>query len=318
MISMNKKTISYIGLFFVVFVWGLSPLLTLQLYQFYSPTIRVCFADIILVITYTILSKNHLKEFNMNYIKVGVPTGLFLSLANITQKIGLLYTTPAKYAFLETFSSITVPILMFILVKKKPKVTTIIASFLCLISAFVLNGMTLTGTSWGIGEILCALSGLLYGFNIAGTGIYAKKLHTTLYLATQSLTSFVVSLASTVLFHVITLPTEFGTQIPIEQIKFSFHPLHIGAVILLTLICSALCWTIRTNAMKYVDASIVAIIMPFSAAITSILSVLFGTDTFDLNLVLGVLLGLAAIFLSNYADIFQKHSDSDHAFSANV
>lgn len=305
MTNISKKAISYIGLFFVVLMWGSSPLLTLQLYKFYSPTIRVCFADMILVITYIILSRNHIKEFNLNYIKIGVTTGFFLSLANISQKIGLLYTTPARYAFLENLSCITVPVLMYILAKKKPKITTIAASFLCLMSAFILNGMSFSDSTCGIGEILCGISGLLYGFNIAGTGIYAKKLNTTLYLATQSLTSFFISSISAVLFNFMTLPSNTAIQKPIEQIIFSLNPIHILSVILLTLICSALCWTIRTNAMKHIDASVVAIIMPFSAVITSVLSVFLGTDTFDTNLILGAILGLLAIFLSNFENIFK-------------
>lgn len=303
----NKTTLSYIGLIFVIFIWGCSPLITLDLYKYYSPTIRVCFSEFLLVIAYLLISGKHIKEFNLDYIKIGVPTGFFLALANITQKIGLLYTTPARYAFLENLSCISVPILMYFLIKKKPNLMTAIACIVCLASTFVLNGVSLTGSPWGIGEILCAASGLLYGFNIAGTGIYAKKLNVTLYLAVQSTTGFIVSLISTIALNNITI-TNAGVTGPIEKIMFSFDPLHILYVIVFVLLSSALCWILRTNALKHIDARVVAVISPFSAVITGILSVLAGTDTLDINLILGCSLGLLAIFLSSYEDIFKKTS----------
>lgn len=314
MIKSNIKIMSYIGLFFVVFVWGAVPLFTLQLYKFYSPTVRVCFSELVLVAAYLFLSRKHLKEFDLSYLKIGIPTGIFMTLANICQKIGLLYTTPAKYAFLENLSCITVPVIMFILARKKPKFTTILGCVVCLFSTFVLNGASFSGTAFGVGEILCGVAGLLYGFNIALTGIYAKKLNTALYLATQAVTSFFVSLLFSILFNFISIPTQAGAKI-IEPIVFSFKPSHMLFVILLALISSALCWTIRTNAMKHIDASIVAVIMPFSAAVTGILSVLSGTDTFSLNLVLGILLGLFAIFLSSFDDIFKRSAQTENSFS---
>ncbi len=312
MIKSNIKTISYIGLFFVVFVWGAVPLFTLQLYKFYSPTIRVCFSELVLIVAYLFLSRKHLKKFDVSYLKIGIPTGIFMTLANICQKIGLLYTTPAKYAFLENLSCITVPVIMFIIARKKPKFTTILGCVVCLFGTFVLNGASFSGSSFGIGEILCGVAGLLYGFNISLTGLYAKKLNTALYLATQAVISFFVSLLFSVIFNYISIPTEAGTRI-IEPIVFSFKPSHMLFVILLALISSALCWTIRTNAMKHIDASVVAVIMPFSAAVTGILSVFAGTDTFSPNLVLGILLGLLAILLSSFDDIFKKNTQTENS-----
>ena len=305
MTKSNMKAISYMGLFFVVFVWGAVPLFTLQLYKFYSPTIRVCFSELVLVVAYLFLARKHLKEFNISYLKIGIPTGIFMTLANICQKIGLLYTTPAKYAFLENLSCITVPVIMFILAKKKPRFTTILGCIVCLFSTFVLNGASFSGDAFGVGEIPCGLAGLLYGFNIALTGLYARKLNTALYLATQAVTSFFVSLLFSVIFNFVSIPTQEGARI-IEPIVFSFKPLHMLFVILLALISSALCWTIRTNAMKHIDASIVAVIMPFSAAVTGIFSVFAGTDIFSPKLVLGIMLGLFAIMLSSFDDIFKK------------
>lgn len=303
---LNNKTISYLGLLFVVFIWGCAPLLTLHLYKYYSPTIRLCFSELVLFVMYALLSKKCVKRFNIDYIKVGVPTGVFLVAANICQKIGLMYTTPARYAFLENLSCITVPIIMYFLTKKKPGTTTIISCFVCLASVFALNGMSFDGNSWGVGEILCAVAGLLYGFNIAGTGVYARKLIAPMYLAVQSAIGFVVTFIFSLVLNNVTVVSDNGIIKSIEEIEFSFKPEHIALVIIITVVSSALCWIIRTNSMKHIDASIVAIIMPFSAVVTGVLSVVVGKDCLDMNLILGSVLGVLAIFLSTYDDIFKR------------
>ena len=306
---LDPKTLSYIGLFFVVCVWGTSPLVTLHFYKYYSPSIRTFFEEIILIVTYICMSGKHLKEFNREYIKAGIPTGFFLALANVSQKIGLMYTTPARYAFLENLSCITVPVLMYFLVKKKPGIMTVLSCFLSLASVFILNGISFDGvSSWGIGEILCAASGLLYGFNIAGTGAFAKKLYAPMYLATQSVVGIIVSLIVALALNFITVTNSSGVQIPVEKIVFSFKPEHIIFTVFYIIISSALCWVIRTNSMKHIDATVVAIIMPFSAVITGVLSVLAGNDILNTSLVAGGILGVVAVVMSSFDDMKNKNN----------
>ncbi len=299
-----KKRMSYLGLFFVIFVWGCSPMLTLELYKYYSPSARLLVSGIILLLAYVLLSKKYIREWNRDYLKIGLSTGFFMALANISQKIGLLYTTPAKYAFLENLSCVSVPILMYFFIKKKPTFMTLLSSVTCLFSVFVLNGVSFgTGSAWGIGEVLCAIAGILYGFNIAGTGAFARKLYAPLYLATQQIAAIVVYGVATIAFDKISLS---GSATTIEPIVFSREPMHLLFLIFVALLTSALCWTIRTNAMKYVEASTVAIIMPFSSVVTSIISIIQGNDKLSTNFVLGGALGLIAIFMSSYDDIVKK------------
>jgi len=303
MLRFNKKSTSYISLLFVVFVWGIAPLITFRLNQYYSPSIRVFFSEIILLISYIILPAKYLKELSVKYLKPGILTGLFLALANITQKIGLMYTTPARYAFLENLSCITVPVVMYFLVKKKPNFLTILSCIICLSGIFILNGISLSNASWGIGEILCAVSGLLYGFNIAGTSVFAKKLYTPLYLAVQSAVGIVVSLIFTLALNFITRPSPSGIPIPIEKIQFSFQPEIIIFMILYIVIGSGLCWILRTNSMKHINPTTVAIIMPFSAVVTAVLPVVVGNDTFSFNLLAGGIIVVISMITSSLADI---------------
>lgn len=291
----NKKSLAYIGLFFVVFVWGLAPQLTLELTKLYSPAFRVALTELILLISYLTLSVKHFKEFDSSYIKLGLITGLFLSLANLTQKIGLPMSTPSKYSFLENLSLISVPALTFFITKKRPGKLTYISCAVCLAGVFVLNGVSFDG-GWGFGEILCALSGIFYGVNIALTGIYAKKFYVPLYLAVQSTVGLIFS--SVVAFFLNTITGPSGA--PLESIFYSVDPFAIAFLILYVVISNAFCWIIRTNALKHINATAVTIIMPLSAVITAVVSVLCKTDALSFNLIGGGALILAAVLLSSF------------------
>lgn len=298
LVAAKSKRLAYLGLVFVILIWGISPLITLQFYKYYSPTIRISFGTLTSAIGLLIISRKKLKLLNKTYFIVAVPTGFFLSLANIVQKIGLQYTTPTHYAFLENLSVIVVPILSFFFLKKKPSVLTIFSAILCLFSAFVLTGMTADTSGISVmGDLLCAIAGVFYGVNIAATGAFAKRLHAPLYLTIQMFTEVIISFVAAIIFD----------TVGIEKIMFSFDWRLILANIVILFITSTICWLIRTNAMKVVDATVVAIMMPFSSVITTIVSIFTGNDKLTANLIIGVPLSLIAIILSALGDLQKKN-----------
>lgn len=289
----NKKLLAYCGLIFVVLIWGISPLLTLQFYQYYSPTVRLAYSTLFCALSLLAISWNKRKLLNKTYFAVAIPTGFFMGLADILQKVGLQYTTPTHYAFLENLSCLVVPILLFFFVKKKPSFLTVLAAVLCLLSSFVLTGMSAdVSKTTLLGDLLCGAAGIMFGINIAGTGAFAKKLYAPLYLMIQMFVELAVSAVGTVIFHFT----------KIEPIVFSFDWRLLVGNVVLVFVSYTLCWLIRTSAMKHVDATVVAVMMPFSSIVTTIVSILAGNDTVSTNLIVGVILGLTAIILSGLGD----------------
>ena len=294
----NKKTIAYIALWFVIFVWGTSPLITKFLLGYYSGTASVLQSSILSFAFFFLVSIKKLKELNSTYFKIAITTGVFYSLADILQKVGLQYTTPTRYAFLENLSCVMVPILLFFIIKKKPSALTIISALICLVGAFILStdGGDIGG-GIGIGEILCALAGLFYGVNIAVTGVYAKKFHPSLYLMIQMGVSAIMSAVSSIVFNFVKINGAI-----LEPFKFTFEWKIFLLKCLVTLISSSLCWLIRTWAMKRVSPNVVAVMMPMSSVITAVLSVIVGNDLLTTGLVVGGALGLSATILSEFGD----------------
>ena len=291
--SDKAKQIAYLGLIFVILVWGVVPLITLKFYEVYSPTLRVAFLSLVCSVALFVISRKKLHLLDRSYFRVAIPTGIFLCLGNILQKIGLQYTTPTHYAFLENLSVLIVPVLLYAFTRKKPGILTVSGAILCLVSCFLLTGMGKEQgeTSW-LGDVLCALSGLAYGVNIAGTGVFAKKLYAPLYLMVQMSTETVISFGFALCLHTSGM----------EPIFFSLDWRWILGNVAIALINSTLCWIIRVNAMKHIDASVVAVMMPFSSVVTTVLSIAAGKDTLSMGLIGGTVLGLIAVILSGLGD----------------
>ena len=287
----NPKTIYYIGIIFVVLVWGAFPVFTKSLLKIYTPSLWDTAASFLSVTCLLLANRSKLKWLDWRHIKVALPTGLFFSAAGLTQKFGLTMTTPAMCAFLENLTCVCVPVLMLLFAKQKFTLAKILAALLCLGGVFVLCGGNLSG-GFGPGVILCALAGVFYSVNIAGTGAFAQRLDTGLYLLVQFAVQFVVSAAYSILF--------------VKNPQFSFAPLHLGALVGIVLLSTVLCWIIRTACLKKLDPSFIAVAMPFSSVVTGVISILVGSDTLSLALVGGAILIFAAIMISGLADSKQK------------
>ena len=289
----RSRAVYYAALVCVIFIWGSTPVINKYLYKVYSPTACTMIIGLCSAIALLIISRKKLRlMLSRRFLAVAVPTGLINAFASIIQKIGLETTTPSRYSFLENLSCIAVPILTYFFTGRRPRPIKLIGAVLCLVGCLVLTGGDAAGGGIGIGEVLCALAGIMYGVNIAATAAFAKKLYAPLYVAMHMIIQFVVSAITGVALNYIKLGGEV-----IEQFRFVFDLRYILIMIAMALVSNTLCWVVRTTVIKYIDATAVAVMMPFSAVVTGVLSVLAGTDQPTLNLLFGALIGVFASVL---------------------
>ena len=300
----NKSTfLAYMGIIAVVFIWGVIPTAKKALIgDHFSAAVYSAVTTFAAACVLLIISAKSIKLLNKEYFKVAIPTGLCVGVAALFQAIAYKYdASPTKQAFLENLSCVIVPILLFIFIKKKPSILTVLASITCLAASFVLGDVFSDNLTFGIADVLNARAGVFYGINIAFTGIFAKKFHAPLYVMIQLFVQAAVSAIIAVAFNFIT----YGGE-PMDKIVFTPDVWLILGLIGIGIITNAVCWTIRTTAMKYVSANVVAVIMPFSAVITGIVSVILGMDSLSSTLIIGAALGLAASFMSSAGDILEN------------
>ena len=108
---------AYISLWFVVFVWGTTPLLAVYMLRHFAPTVTSFGYSLVSCIALFFLNFKHLRELNWRSFRVALITGTVYMSAATLQKIGLQYTSPANLAFLENLSCAVVPFAMWIIAK---------------------------------------------------------------------------------------------------------------------------------------------------------------------------------------------------------
>ena len=287
----RSNFIYYLGISFVVFFWGLSSVIYSYFYDFYSASVLTSIMTFFSFLFFLILAIKKFRNINAKYFKIGLPICVLNALAGVLQRIGLQYTTPAHYAFLEHIACVVVPITMFIIIRKRPSVAQIIACISCLAGCFIMSGMW-SSMSINFGDILCLSAGVLYGVCAALIGTYAKDLDITLFMVFHTFCYFAVSFILAVSMNFI----KIGGA-PMEKAVFTFDIKLLLLVIAVGLIDIAICWLLRNLAIQHIDPSTISVISPFSAVITGVVSVILGIDSLSFGLIGGGTLIMIAALL---------------------
>jgi len=284
----------YAALIFVTVFWGVSTVVYHYFYRFYSASVLTAIMTFFSAAFFWILARKKLAGLTKKFLKVAVPICLLNAFSNMLQRIGLQYTTPANYAFFGHLSCISVPVMMFVFIRKKPTVIQSIAGVCCLAGCFILCGVRFTPDSSliNIGDVLCILSGFLIGVCVAAIGVYTKELDVILFMVIYMTAYFLVSLLMAVGLHFIRID---GAAV--EQAVITWQLPLLVAVAVVGLVDIALCWLLRTEVTRHIDPVTVVTVSPCSAAITGVVSVCVGIDRLTPNL----LIGGGLIFLSAVA-----------------
>ncbi len=301
------KYIYYLMLIAVVITWGIDPVVNSYFYNYFSASALISLATFASTVVFFILSFKKLKNLNKDYLKIAVPISALNAIACMLQRIGLQYTTPANYAFLEQLSCVIVPIAVFLFVRRKPTVLQAVASIACIVGCFIFSGLGTGGLSFGVGELLCSAAGIILGVSIAATGLFVKKLDISLYMLIHMSVYFLVSAALAVSLNFIK-----SDGVPLEKFVFTFDMGIVIAVILFGLFSVGLCWLLRTEATRNINPTAVAIISPFSAVITGVVSVIFATDTLSKSFVIGALIITLSMVISTINDIIAERGNKTY------
>lgn len=274
----------YAALLFVVAFWGISSVVYSYFYQYYSAAVLTSIMTLFSALFFWISAGKKLTLLDKRYLKIALPICCLNAFANVIQRIGLQYTTPAKYAFFEHLSCVVVPVMMFLFIRKKPTLLQGGAGVCCLAGCFILSGVSFSGegAALGVGDALCIISGVLMGICVAAIGVYTQKMDATLFMVLYMTSYFTVSALMAVALNLISLD-----GVPMERAVITWDLPVLLLAIVFGLVDVALCWLLRTDAIRHIDPVTVATVSPFSAVITGVVSVMVGIDSLTPNLVIG-------------------------------
>ena len=166
------KRFAKLALLFATIIWGSSFFIMKnaveQIPTPYLLGIRFAIAAVLLAVVFA----GRLKQINKEYLWQSAIIGLCLYLAYFVQTLGLARTTPGKNAFLTAVYCIIVPFLYWIVDKKRPGKSNVIAAFLCVAG---IGLVSLTGSfTMGIGDTLTLVGGFFYAAHIVVVAKFGK------------------------------------------------------------------------------------------------------------------------------------------------
>lgn len=229
-----------------------------------------------------------LLNINKYDIIFGFLAGIFLFSAFAFQTYGLKYTTVSKQSFLTSLYIIIIPLLEFILFKKKLKNEVLLCFFIILIGLFFISFKDFKNFefSFNLGDILTILCALGFAANI---------------VLISQLKNFKINIINITILQMLTtgiLSITFQNIIEKKSITFSLN----FSLLYLIFICTMLNFTLQNIIQKYLSAHIMGLILSTEAIWGTIFAIIFLNEYLNLNFIIGITLISIGIYFIQFLE----------------
>ncbi len=157
----------------------------------------------------SIISLRYKKDLNLPLIKAGVFLGSLFFFGYATQTYGLVYTKSSIVAFITGLNVIIVPVVLYILFKKKVYIFSILGALIATVGLWMLTGANGI-TSFGKGEFYSLLCATFFAIHIVYTAKLSKKYNIFLLVSVELLTVALFSLIFSLIFDPFTIPKTYS------------------------------------------------------------------------------------------------------------
>ena len=232
-------------------------------------------------------------EINKNkklFYKLLFWVGVFLFLGTYVQQAALLYTDVANAAFFTIFYVPMVPIILFLFYSKSLHWSIWPSVLFCIIGVYLLSDFSDATVRLGDGlVILCAL---FWSLHIIFIGHFIKNFNLPLFFGSlQALIVSMFSIIFAVFFETITIPNILNEYVSI---------IYAGAL------SGGIAFTLQIYAQKNISAAPAAIIFSLEGVFAAIAAWIILNQILDMNNIIGCLLILSGVLLSQLAPINKK------------
>ncbi len=276
-----NKYLGKIGLVIVAVIWGSGFVASALALEDYSPYQILALRFTLAFVVWLIINMRNLKRFSVTTMWRGSLLGVFLFLAFAFQTVGLQYTTPSKNAFLTAVNVVIVPLLGYLIFKKKLQFKNIIGSFVTLIGIALLS-LTSSLGSVNLGDILTLICAVFFALQIFSTDYFVKQEEIWALMLLQ--------MGVAALLSWITLFVTNG-NIPTLQLTTMLPILYLG------LVSTLLAYFIQTLSQKKTTSSEAAIILSTEAFFGMISSVIILHEQISINMFFGAVLIFIGILI---------------------
>ncbi|WP_102693875.1 DMT family transporter [Rummeliibacillus pycnus] len=284
-----KTYIGEILLFITAIIWG-SGYIGMKLGLEHLTVFQVMAGRfIVATVLLCLIFHKKLKLISKSVLWKGTVLGVILFIAFTVQTIGLDYTTPSKNAFLTAVNVMIVPVIAYIIYKRRFDGFEMVAAMLAILG---IGFLSLQGSmAINIGDFLSLVSAVGFAFDIFYTNMFVKTEDALALTIVQFFTASVLSIMAVILLGEV--PTVVSTE-------------GISVILYLGILCTTVAYVCQNIGMQYADPTKSALILSTEALFGTIFSVIMLDEILTVRMIIGGILILVAVIVAEVKPTY-KH-----------
>jgi drug/metabolite transporter (DMT)-like permease len=294
-----KKTISFVCLVICTLIWGTTFIAQDtgmdNIGPFTFNSVRF-FVGFLAVSPFVFLFEK--KKINREtkgkknqFFKLMLPVGVFLFLGTVFQQVSLLYTDVANSAFFTIFYVPMVPIIVYFLFSERLHWSIWPSVFACVIGGYLLSDIGDVNIRFG--DSLVLIGALFWALHIIYIGKIIDQFDLPFFIALlQNLIVAVLSFILVVIF---------------EEINFSKIKLETVEILYAGILSGGVAFALQLFGQRNISAAPAAIVMSLEGIFAAISAWIILNQFLGLNNIVGCMLILGGVLLSQLAPIYEKN-----------
>jgi len=232
-----------------------------------------------------------IKNKTNDFFKLMMPVGIFLFLGCIFQQVSLLYTDVANSAFFTIFYVPMVPIILYFLFSEKLHWSIWPSVIACVIGGYLLSDIN--DSTVRFGDSLVLIGALFWALHIIYIGKIIYRFDLPFFIALMQ--NLIVALLSFILV------------IIFEEINFSKIALETVEILYAGILSGGAAFALQLFGQRNISAAPAAIVMSLEGIVAAIAAWIILNQILGFDGVLGCLLILGGVLLSQIAPVFEKN-----------
>ena len=294
-----KKTISFACLIACTFIWGTTFIAQDtgmdNIGPFTFNSVRF-FVGFLTVAPFVLLFEKkkvyeQIKVKRNQFYKLIIPVGIFLFLATALQQASLLYTDVANSAFFTIFYVPMVPIIVYFLFSEKLHWSIWPSVLACVIGGYLLSDVG--DANMRFGDSLVLVGALFWALHIIYIGKIINQFDLPFFIALlQNLVVAALSFLLAVIF---------------EEIDFSKIKLETFEILYAGILSGGAAFALQLFGQRNISVAPAAIVMSLEGVFAVIAAWIILNQILGLNNIIGCMLIVGGILLSQLAPIYEKN-----------
>jgi drug/metabolite transporter (DMT)-like permease len=294
-----KKTISFVCLVVCTFIWGTTFIaqdtgmdnigpFTFNFVRFFVGFFAV--APFVLLFEKKKINEQ-IKDKKDKFYKLIIPVGIFLFLATVLQQVSLLYTDVANSAFFTIFYVPMVPIIVYFLFSEKLHWSIWPSVLACVIGGYLLSDVG--DANMRFGDSLVLVGALFWALHIIYIGKIIDQFDLPFFIA--------------LLQNLLVAGLSFLLAAIFEEIDFSKIRLETFEILYAGILSGGAAFALQLFGQRNISVAPAAIVMSLEGVFAAIAAWIILNQILGLNNIIGCVLILGGILLSQLAPIYEKN-----------